>query len=229
MALGRRHDRLVGHGAGAGDHDAVRRVFPVEIGADAGLVEAPDRLGPPEDRPADRLVREGGLHEGVVDHVVGGVLDGGVFLQDDALLPGELARVEHRIGQDVADHVEGETGILAEHPGGVARALGRGRGVDLAADILDLLRDLLGRARARVPLNAMCSMRWDRPGLVGALVARAGPDPDARLPTRGIGSVTTVTPLSSRVVRRDGEAAWVWRNAQAARASSRTRRCSRPT
>ena len=63
----------------------------------ASRVEAADGLGPAEDRTADRLAGEGRLHEGVEDEIVGRVLDGGVFLQDDALLARELALVEDRI------------------------------------------------------------------------------------------------------------------------------------
>ena len=52
-------------------------------------------------------------------------------------------------GEDVAEHVEGEVDILAEHARRVVGEFGRGRGVDLAADILDVLGDLARRAAAR--------------------------------------------------------------------------------
>ena len=55
-----------------------------------------DGLGPAEDRTPDRLAGEGRLHEGVEDEIVGVVLDGRVFLQDDALLARELALLEAR-------------------------------------------------------------------------------------------------------------------------------------
>ena len=53
--------------------------------------------------------------------------------------------------------------VLAEHARRVARVFDARRGVDVAADVLDVLGDLPGACAARVPLKAMCSMRCDRP------------------------------------------------------------------
>ena len=79
------------HVAGGGQHHLAGGVFARQEGADRRLVEALDGVGRAEDRAADRLSGEGRFHEGVVDQVVGRILDGGVFLQDHALLAGELA------------------------------------------------------------------------------------------------------------------------------------------
>ena len=91
----------------------------------ASAVEAVDGLGRAEDRAPDRLAGEGRLHEGVEDEIVGRILDGGVFLQDDALLARQLGFVEARFGEDVAEHVERDVDVLAEHARRVARELDR--------------------------------------------------------------------------------------------------------
>ena len=122
-AFRRGADRLVLDLAGGGEHHPLGRVFARHEGADGVAVEAPDGLRPAEDRAPDRLACEGRLHEGVEDEVVRRVLDGGVFLQDDALLARELGLVEARFGEDVAEHVEGDVDVLAEHPRGVVREL----------------------------------------------------------------------------------------------------------
>ena len=116
MPFGRRHDGVVINGAGGGQHHPLRGVFAGHEGRGSS---APSKLwmvsGVPEDRAPDRLVREGGLHEGVVDEVVGRVLDGGVFLQDHALLARQLGRLEDRMCEDVAEHVEGD--VARSRPG----------------------------------------------------------------------------------------------------------------
>ncbi len=65
--------------------------------------------------------------------------------------------------------------------------------------------------RVRVPLNAMCSMRWLSPLSSGRSWRDPAPTqtPSVAVATPGIFSVATVTPLSNVVMRRPGEAAWV--------------------
>ena len=100
-------------------------------------------------------------------------------LEDHPLLAGEFARVEDRSREDVADHVERDAGILAEHARGVAGTLRAGGGIDVAADILDVLGDPAGGAGLgsleRHMLDEMAEA-----ALIGPLVARSGAHPDSQ-------------------------------------------------
>jgi hypothetical protein len=133
--------------------------------------------------------------------IVRRVLHGGVLLEDDVLLAGKLAGVEHGAGEDVAEDVEGDVRVLREHPRRVARPFVVGRGVDLAADVLDVLGDAAGGA-ARRALEGHVLDEVGQAVLVGLLVARARADPDAQRRGGDLRhrSVATVRPLSSRVM-----------------------------
>ena len=82
------------------------------------------------------------------------------------------------LGEDVAEHVERDVDGLAEDARRVVRELDRGRGVDLAADVLDVLGDPARGAAARaLEGHVLDEVREAVLGL--ALVARPRPDPDA--------------------------------------------------
>ena len=168
-------------------------------------VEGADRLGRAEDRAADGLGREGRLHEGVVDEVVGRILDGGDLLEDDALLAGEFGGFEDRVRQDVADHVESDVDRFAQDLRGIARILDARRGIDVAADILDILRDPArgpaGRAleghvfeKVRRPCSDVSSCREPVPTHT----------PRVAVAISGMRSVATVKPFASVVISMTG-------------------------
>ena len=129
-------------GAGRGDHHRRPAIVAVEIGPSIGEAAAFTVSRRAEDVAADRLVGEGRLGEEVVDAVLGRIERGADLLQDDVLLALQLVRVEHRVPQDVGEDVEGERHVVLEDAGVVGRRLDAGRGVDLAADRLDLLGDV---------------------------------------------------------------------------------------
>ena len=137
-----------------------------------------DRLRRAENGAADRLVGEGGLGEEVVDPVVGRIERGADLLHDDVLLALELRRVENRVAQDVGEDVDGERHVVLEDARVVGGRLDAGRRVDLAADRLDLLGDVDGRARARA-LERHVFEEVRQAVLVVAFRARPGADPDA--------------------------------------------------
>ncbi len=93
----------------------------------------------------------GGLGEDVVDAVLRRIERGADLLEDHVLLALQLLGIEHRVAEDVGEDVEGERHVRLEHAGVVGGGLDAGRGVDLAADRLDLLGDVGGRARLRCP------------------------------------------------------------------------------
>ena len=118
--MGRVDHRLVLHRARSRDHHAGGAVLALDEGADLVGREARHGLRTAEDRAPERLARIGGLDEEVADEVVGHVLHGGDLLEDHAALALELRRIECRGGEDVAQHVERQPDVLAEHAGGVA-------------------------------------------------------------------------------------------------------------
>ena len=79
---------------------------------------------------------------------------------------------------DVGEDVERERQVLVEHLDVVAGVFLGGEGVELAADRVDRLRDVLGRAgRGALEEHVLDEMR--DAALLGGLVARAARQPDA--------------------------------------------------
>ena len=95
------------------------------------------------------------------------------------LLALELVCIELRIGQDVGQDVDGQRHVVAEHARVIGGGFDAGRGVDLAADILDFGGDLEGAAPAgALERHVLEQMR--HAVLVVAFVAGSGFDPDAQ-------------------------------------------------
>ena len=113
--------------------------------------ETLDRLNRAEDRAADRLIGIGGLLEQIEDVVVGIVARGADFLDDHLLLAIELGLLEQRVLEDVGEDVGGERHVFLEHAGEIAGVLDGGRGVEIAADVLDGLGDLRARCGSWCP------------------------------------------------------------------------------
>ena len=154
-------------------------VVAVHEGAQLLRREGFHGLGRAEDRASDRLVAEGGFGEMVEDDVVGRVVRGADLLQDHVLFALELVGIELGVRQDVGKDVDGKRHVVAEHAGVEGRRLDAGRGVDLAADILDFRGDFPGAAPC-VPLNAICSSRWAIPCSSSRFVSGPRLDPDAQ-------------------------------------------------
>ena len=96
-------------------------------------------------------------------HPIGIVKAHGEFAPDHFLFLDVLLRrqrgVHHRVGQDVERG--GHAGFRDVDP--VNRPIEGSVGVDVTADILDALRDRVGRLRVFVPLKSMCSRMCERP------------------------------------------------------------------
>ena len=91
------------------------------------------------------------LREQLVDEIVGRVLDHLDLFEDDLLLALDVVRAECRIPDDVGEDVDGQRQMLVEHLDVVAGVFLRGERVELAADRIDLLRDVFGGAAVRCP------------------------------------------------------------------------------
>ena len=100
------------------------------------------------------------------------------FLDDDILLAQQFAAFERRLGQNVGQHVERQRHVGLKHARIIGGALGTGRCVEIAADGLDLLRNL-ARGSAPRPLERHVFEEVGNAMLVAAFVAAAGSDPHA--------------------------------------------------
>ncbi len=105
--------------------------------------------------------------------------------------------MEHQVGQNV----EGLGEVLIENLGVEADQLLGGEGVEIAAESVHA-RAMSSAERLVVPLNSMCSMKWEMPFCSG--VSRREPEP-IQMPTEtertcGMASVITRTPLASVVI-----------------------------
>src|SRR6185437_8217179 len=176
--LSEAHDMIVLDRAGGGDDCRARAIAAVEIAVDRRPVEGPDAFPRAEDRPADRLIRPSGRGEEIEHQVVGRVVDRPDLLDDDILFPFELVGIERAVGEEVADHVERESGVAPQNPSEVARPLDPGLRVEVAPDILDRLRDLAGASPAgALERHVLDEMR--EPVLARALVAGSCCDEDS--------------------------------------------------
>ncbi|MNC85040.1 hypothetical protein D3C83_06120 [compost metagenome] len=87
------------------------------------------------------------LGEELVDEVVGRVLDHLDFFEDHLLLALDVFGAERRVHDDVRQDLDRQRQVLVEHLDVIAGVLLRGEGVHLAADRINRLRDVFGRAR----------------------------------------------------------------------------------
>jgi len=173
-----RDDRVVIDRAGRRDDHVGRPVVAREIGAQAARVEGAHGLGGAEDRAADRLARKRHGLEIFEDQIVGRIFGRADLLHDHVLLARKLLRLEGRVSENVRENIERERNVDAQHAGKIGRALDARRGIEVAADRLDLLGDLpRGAARRALERHVLEEMR--NAVLVLALVAAARADPDA--------------------------------------------------
>ena len=162
-----------------GDHDrrAADVVAGVEAGelAAAGAVEGALVAG---DGAAKRLVGPERL-VGQLEHVLRRLVEcHGDFLLDDAAFAGDFLPVKNRVEIHVGQHVHQLGGVAGVGSGVVAGALLAGAGVYVAAEALDLLRDLGGGAAACALEKHVLEEMADA-GLARALAAAADGRPDA--------------------------------------------------
>ena len=149
-----------------------------EVVAQQIRVERLDRFLGPENRPAERMVLPESLREQLVDEVVRRVLDHLDLFEDDLLLALDVVGAERRVADDVGEDVDGERQMLVEHLDVVARVFLRGERVELPADRVDRLRDVLGRSGAGALEEHVLDEVRDAAAL-GRFVARAARQPDA--------------------------------------------------
>ena len=183
---GHRAERLLERGAqlrvleiaGGGNNDVLGGIGAAEMVAQPLLRERLDALLRPENRPPERVPFPERLRENLVHEIVGRVLDHLDFFEDDFLLALDVDVVEGGTQDDVGQDVDRDRHVLVEHLHVVARVFLGGERVELAADRIDRLRDVLGRARSGALEQHVLDEMSDA-ALFVRLVARAARQPDA--------------------------------------------------
>jgi len=155
-----------------------RAIIAFEIGADPRRIERTHGRGRAENRTTDRLTRKGGRLQAVEHEIVGRIVRRADLLDDHALLTCKLRRIERRVGENIGQNVERERHVGLEHARIERGGLHAGRRVEIAADRLDLLGDLL-RAAPRRALERHVFEQMGNAVLVGQFVAAAGAHPHA--------------------------------------------------
>ena len=146
------------------------------VGRDRPAGDRRDHLGAADHRPAERVLREHRLGEQVVDEVLRRVLDHRDLLEHDLALGVEVG--ERRREDHVRHHVERVLEVPVGHARVDDRVLARGGRVQLAAHLVEDLRDLLRVVRPRALEEQVLDEVRDARLRLG-LVARAGADPEA--------------------------------------------------
>jgi hypothetical protein len=164
--------------AGRRHHDVRRPVVPRQVVAQFPAVERAHGLGRAQYRAAERLIGKRGALEMLENKIIRGVGHGADFLDDDILLAQQLVAVEGGLGENVGKDIEGERHVGLEHTRVVGRAFCTGRRVEVAADGLDLFRDLARGAPPRAFEGHVLQEVRDTV-FVAAFVAIAGIDPHA--------------------------------------------------
>ena len=159
-----------------GDDDVARAVRLAVVRRERAATHGRDHTCAPDHRPAERVAAEDGLGQEVVDEILGRVLHHRDLLEHDLALGvdvGERRREDH-----VRHDVEGALEMAVRDARVDDRRLARRGRVQLAAHLVEDLRDLLGRVRARaLEEEVLDEVRHAR--LRVGLVPRARSDPEA--------------------------------------------------
>ncbi len=172
-----RQQIVADHARDADDH-ARRRVPLVDVVHERLARRGLDRLARAERLPAERVRPEDQLLVHRTDVVARRVVVHVHLLEDHALLALELLGVELRVAQHVDEDVERGVALLARAADVVARVLLRGERVELAADLVDLHREVTGRRAALRSLEEHVLREVGDAAVGRALVARAGGEHD---------------------------------------------------
>ena len=197
-ALCRDRDQLVvTEVSGGADQDPIGPVSSIEKREKVIAAEAADRFRGARNRPRERVPRPESEVEKLVDVVVGRVLDLRYLLDDDRPLAFDLLGGEARIGEDIREYVEREPKMVRENLAVIASVFLACERVQHAADRVDLLRDVGGRA----PLGAFEKEMLEEvrdAGLLRRLVAGPVFDPDPDGDRRQIGELLRQHPDTVR-------------------------------
>ena len=165
-------------GAGGDHHHAFGGIVAVEIVVDLARGEGLHRLRRAEDRAADRLVGGRRFPRSLSKTISSGVSCAAPISCRMTCCSRSSSSGSNSESVRMSARMSTASGTSSgKHAGVVGGRLDAGRGVDLAADILDLLGDLAGGAARRALEGHVLEQVRDAV-LVVALVSRAGLDPD---------------------------------------------------
>ena len=160
---------------GGGDHDVAGDVHRAVERGDRAARDGRDDLRRPDHRPPERVRAEDRLGDEVVDEILRRVLVHRDLLEHDLALRVEVG--EGRREDHVRHHVDRGLQVLVGDARVDDRVLAGGGRVQLAAERVEDLGDLLRAVRARALEEQVLDEVRDA-GLRVALVARAGADPE---------------------------------------------------
>ena len=126
---------------GRGDDDVAADVHRAVVRGERAPADARDHVARADHRPPERRVAEDGLGEEVVHELLRRVLVHRDLLEDDLALGVELR--ERRREDHVRHHVDRRLEVRVRHARVQHRVLARRRRVELAAEPVERLRDLL--------------------------------------------------------------------------------------
>ena len=160
------------------DHHVGRDIGAAEVVPERFVGKRLHGFARPENRAPERVTLPEVLGEELVDQVVRRVLDHLDLFEDHLLLALDLVRRKCRTKHDVREQVDREREVLVEHLDVVAGVFLRGERVELAADGVDCLRDVLSGA-GRGALEEHVLDEVGDPAARLDLVARASRQPHA--------------------------------------------------
>ena len=181
-------DLLMVEVAGGGDDDGVRAVAPRHVVAQALRLEGGDGFRGADDGLAQDVAGPQRLREQVMDQIIRLVVAPLDLFQDDVEFAPHLLRVEGGVQEHIAQHIHGQWDVFREDTGVIAGVFFGREGVDVAADGVDLVGDLLGVPGRRPLEQHMFDDVGDAPDGV-VLVPRPDPHPDAKRHRLHIGDV----------------------------------------
>lgn len=165
--------------AGSDQGHAFQPVLRGHVILEHGPLEGVDGLLFAQDGPAQWLVLEDGRLQVIEDDIVRRIARLSQLLQHDLALALQLALLEARVGEDVADDVEGQRHILFQDAGMESGLLAAGIGIEYTAHRFDLFGDVAGAAGGGTLEGHMLQEMRDA-HLRRGFIAAAGVDPDAQ-------------------------------------------------
>jgi hypothetical protein len=179
-------DRVVLDEPGRGHHIGRRAVPLGEERTDVRCREALDRVEAARGLAAQWVLREERLEDERVHAVLGRVFVHVQLFEDDLPLGLDVVVAERRLGEHVGEHVDAELDMRARQPRDVRRVLLRREGVHVAADTVDRLGDVTGRASVRSLEQQVLEEVGDAAQRL-RLVTRSDADPHAHARRVGFG------------------------------------------
>jgi hypothetical protein len=155
------------HIAGGGQHDVLGGVRRAVVALDRPTANRPDHVRAPDHGAAERVRAEHRFGGEVVNELLGVVVEHGDLLEHDVALGVEIR--ERRREDHVGHHVERPLQVLVGDARVEQRRLARGRGVQLAAQLVEDLGDLLRGVPRRAAEEQVLDEVRDA-GLAGRLV-----------------------------------------------------------